>query len=158
MIIPGYFDTSHKLQEGSCYRFNYRKKVLLSDENEYMVFEDPFGINHLLPLADYMHYNLVCPSVVTCLVSRINCTGRVFLEPLHPVYRIGTIHSFEITGNAFRDGKRFLCTKDVFGNPIDILTDTSMQGLPPAGTEIECRVTTLKKGKPELSLVSIPAK
>lgn len=158
MIIPGYFDTSHKLQEGRSYRFNYRKKVLLSDDNEYMVFEDPFGIKHLLPLADYTHYNLVCPSVVTCLVSRINCTGRVFLEPLHPVYQIGTIHSFGITGNSFRDGQRFLCTKDIFGNPVEIPVEASMRELPPAGTDIECRIAGLKKGKPELSLISIAAK
>jgi len=83
------------LKEKHSYKFLLIKTIEINGEELY-VLEDPFGKRHTLPTIYYTHYQLNVPSEVVCKIDKINCTGRIFLEPEHPFYKIGGIYQFKI--------------------------------------------------------------
>lgn len=83
------------LEQGKQYAFYFQKKVLLPDNLWYYVLIDPFGNKHLLPHEYYSHYNLKTGNTYLCKVDKINCLGRIFIEPPHPVFEEGKSYAFK---------------------------------------------------------------
>jgi hypothetical protein len=97
-----------KFTEGQVYEFVYVKNVFV--EEEFMVFEDNDKERYLLPLQNYKNYNLEPNKPVKCLINRIDCKGKVTIEPEHPYYKIGEIYDFKFV--------KMLVTEDAEFNPV----------------------------------------
>lgn len=134
------------LQEGHYYPFKVLGKVADVNGAEYYKLSDPNGIKHLLKAEWYAGYELEAGRTVVCHINRINCSGRIFIEPEHPVYKPGKDYVFEIAAMPGRN-EDTVVVKDVLGNLIEL----PAEDVPPGaknGDGIKCRVTTVKKGKP----------
>jgi len=164
MTAPAWYNDGKKLCEGVTYPFNFIKLVPLSDHMNYMLMEDPYGIRHLVPYEFYISYNLQPGNVVCCRVDKINCTGRVFLEPEHPHYQTGSVEGFSFVGikqDKQKDGDKctlgsVMVVADVFGNEIRVEMPEGCF-VEPLNGSVFCRIEGFKKGKPLLSL-SLPDK
>jgi hypothetical protein len=82
------------LREGQSYPFTCDGLVELADHMMYYLFLDLNGFKHLLPESQYRHYGFKKNQQVTCRVDKINCNGRVYIEPLHPLFREGELYDF----------------------------------------------------------------
>lgn len=150
-IYPG---DELKLTEGNVYPFKVLKRVFLQDDNEYFILEDPFHLRHFLPAGFYKAYKICTGQEIKCLVDRINCTGRVFLEPDHPYYKTGEKYEFRVLcKEKLADSDAVLLkVLDCFNNVISVLlpktddflnSDHSIQGI----------VEGVKKGIPEIKIL-----
>ncbi len=70
-----------RLEQGQTYQFIYKKLVILEDGKEYMVVEDPFSVRHFIDYQPGYESGILPDGTITCEVVKINCTGRIFLEP-----------------------------------------------------------------------------
>jgi hypothetical protein len=83
------------LIEGMEYSFRVEKLISLPDA-DYFILMDEWGNKYLLPEVYYKNYQIKPGKNILCSVNKINCNGKIFLEPRHPIYTIGMIDSFEI--------------------------------------------------------------
>lgn len=143
------------LTEGRVYDFLVYKRITLQDSEEYFILEDFNHLKHFVPVKPYAEYGLYVGGTVTCKVARINCTGRVFLEPSHPVYIPGMVYQFRVLYvENISDKSDFVsvCISDCFDNLLSLKASTAAF----FGREIEwisCRVSAITKGIPELEFV-----
>lgn len=157
MTAPAFYNEGKKLIEGEVLSFDYLKIIILSDGNEYMVLEDPYGIRHMVPYIHYQNYGIEPGTKVNCRVDRINCTGRVYLEPEHPFFVIGEIIEFQV--RSVSNLRKGLCdaivikVSDVPGNEICCEVINAENCSIQAGEIIEFRIVKIKKGKPILTIV-----
>lgn len=84
------------LEEGKMYRFFVDKLLTLPDAN-YFLLIDEWNKKHLLLQKYYTDYSIKVGTHINCYVNKINCNGKIFLEPEHPIYKIGDIDNFTIT-------------------------------------------------------------
>jgi hypothetical protein len=82
-----------KFTEGQLCEFLYVKDVFI--EEEFMVFEDKDTNRYLIPALYYKSYQLHFGKVVKCIVSRVDCAGKVSFEPEHPFYIVGGTYEFD---------------------------------------------------------------
>ncbi len=150
MEISGYYNKGKLLKEGHYYPFKYIKCVTLEDNNEYMILEDQFGIRHFLEHESFKAYNLSVSDNIICLVAKINCTGRIYLEPEHPVYKIGNQYPFIITSAIELSEGVQLTVNDCYNNQIYLNVACKIQELPCISKTILAKVENIKKGIPEL--------
>ena len=83
-----------KLNPGESHSFFILKTIVLPDGAEYFVLCDSHGEKHLLPVCYYKDYPIIINQYYNCHVDKINCQGRIFLEPVHPYYKIGRTYIF----------------------------------------------------------------
>ncbi len=140
-----------RLTEGQTYPFKIERSVTLGPDEDWFVLKDPLGYKILLPKVFYRDYGFMPGQTIDCRVDKINCNGRMFLEPAHPKYREGEAFPFEVTGSGHRINilemdEYYLQVRDVFGNPWEVLTaNPELVELPPG--QISCLVRRIKKGK-----------
>jgi hypothetical protein len=148
MISSDYLN--HKtLKEGHFYPFNYVKCVKLEDNNLYMILEDHYGIRHFIEHEHYKNYSLSLNSIVNCLVAKINCTGRIYLEPEHPIYKVGEEYHFEVASLIQTEEGVLISVYDCYGNILSFKTETERSEI--SKDQIPARVVDIKKGIPELA-------
>ncbi|MBS4012754.1 MAG: hypothetical protein KGZ97_03185 [Bacteroidetes bacterium] len=139
-----------KLTEGESYIFKFEKKILI-DDDEMFIMSDPNGYKVLLPTELYSSYGFVPGQEVKCRVDKINCNGKVFVEPEHPVYKENEQYDFDVLESGIRknildESECYFLVSDVFKNkwivvsPCDSLYDKS-------ATKIRCVVERIKKGR-----------
>ena len=75
---------------GESYSFQIFKTVDISNEEFYMLL-DPNGNKYLLPAINYKPYNFKIGEWIKCRIDKINCTGKMYIEPNHPVYKENTV-------------------------------------------------------------------
>jgi len=97
-----------KFTEGQVYEFVYVKNVALDEE--FLVFEDKDKERYLLPRQNYKDYNLVPHNPVKCVITRIDCKGKISIEPEHPYYKIGETYDFKFV--------KMLVTEEAEFNPV----------------------------------------
>jgi len=85
--------TKGKFVEGQIYQFRYLKKISLDED--FFVFEDFSDERYLLPTYYYENYHFQSNSSINCLVTRIDCAGKVSFEPEHPYYKLGNSYKFK---------------------------------------------------------------
>jgi hypothetical protein len=153
MDYPGYFSSHHPLLEGEWYTFTIHNRVVLQDGESYYVLYGPDMVKHFLPARPYEPYALTVGAEIRCRVDRINCTGRIFLEPEHPVYSEGEIYPFERISGTNSDRDSICLVQDFFENRIEVKLnpDTELPFLP--GNTMYCRIRKIKKAIPELDYV-----
>lgn len=86
------------LEEGLYYPFKILKTVVLPDEKEYFVLQAQDEKKHLMLKTYYKDYpNISVGAMVDFKVDKINCNGKIFLEPRHPYLKEGALYKFTIT-------------------------------------------------------------
>ncbi len=153
MPESGYFFIERRFSEGDVDYFRYIKNVTLEDHNKYMIFEDKYGIRHFV-LFEYYEKHLLTPSeMIRCYIDKINCTGRIILEPEHPVYKRGEVYDFRVLSVKSNHESLIVSVSDCYGNIIEVNSDPEAElknGIPGA---ILARVKKTKHGIPEIELV-----
>lgn len=83
-----------KLEEGKYYPFKISGSVILPDGSECFILTDINSVKHLLYKAYYGKYKLKLNQEINCRIDKINCTGKIYIEPEHPYYKLGNSYSF----------------------------------------------------------------
>lgn len=96
-----------KFTEGEWVHFSIVKSLHIPGDDEYFVLESKAGNRLLIPTQYYSDYNLLPGSVVKCRVDKINCSGRIFLEPEHPFYKPGKEYTFKLKGETNRLSRKY---------------------------------------------------
>lgn len=154
MTTSGYINSGNKLDEGNSYLFRVHALVTLQDERAYLILEDPYHIKHLLPSWLYTNYKIEPGQTIKCIVDKINCTGRVYLEPEHPVYSIGCVYDFPLLSVQKHEQRKKgkLTLSDTFENEIEMECPAEFVELLNSLDYVSCTVMRIRKGKPVLSL------
>ena len=94
-----------RLIEHSSYVFRVVKLITLHDQKKFWILEDSDGIRYMLNASYYTDYGISINQSITCKVDKINCSGKIYLEPNHPIYQEGEIYSFPIDSSVRIDSK-----------------------------------------------------
>jgi len=147
MQYPGYNSGNVILSEGEWFPFKIHKLVQLQDDAWYYVLQDINGLKHFMPAEDYENYGFANGEEITCKIDRINCTGRIFLEPKHPRYMEGEIYYFEVINNSNRDNENVLKVKEILGNIVEVAVNSIMKFDINEQKMVRCIVKSIKKGR-----------
>lgn len=152
MTTAGYYNSGKRLEEGKTYPFIVLNIVTLQDERAYFILEDPFKIRHLLPSWFYIYYGIQVGQTISCIVDKINCTGRVYLEPEHPHYTKGCVYDFQLLSIQKNEKRKKLkiIFKDLFGNEIEVDCLADLEAIIRELQYVECTIEYVRKGKPVL--------
>ena len=120
MYYPGYNSGNVVFSEGNWFPFRVHNCVQLQDGEYYYVLQDINGLKHFLPAEFYENYGFTIGDAILCRIDRINCTGRIYLEPKHPHYSEGEIYHFEVINSTNSGLNNFLVVKDISGNSIEV--------------------------------------
>lgn len=149
--------TDHKniirLKEGKTYPFRITGITELPDGTEHFVLSDPNRVKHLLERKWYTHYNFDIGQLVTCRIDKINCSGKIYIEPLHPYYALGKEYDFavrRIPESGKNENRRLVVFEDIFGNEI-LLSLVLFSGQIQPGQAVRLKVTRIRNGKIFLS-------
>lgn len=96
---------------GELYDFLVLKTFKMPDADEYFVQKSRNGNHFLIPAAYYKGYGLTPGTMIKCMVDKINCSGRIFLEPEHPYFIIGKEYVFRLTDKTQRTSSKFRVIK-----------------------------------------------
>ena len=144
-----------KLEEGHTYPFKITGIIDLPDGNEYFVLKDPNNVKHLLLTRYFKKFNFQLGQTIQCRIDKINCSGKIYLEPEHPFYKLG--HNYEFPFQSIEDYNdnvgnlhQFAIFTDVFNNeikmPVDVLPEKIVSGV-----SLKFVVSRIKKGRVYLS-------
>ncbi len=147
--------SNSRLTEGSYHIFQILKIISLGTDDTYFVMQDPLGYKVLMPAGYYTKYGFEAGRKIECRVDRINCNGRMFIEPMHPIYKEGEVYEFAIVGSGTRknitgDDEHYIMVRDALQLEwmVRIFSDKQVH---PAAQTIKCRLDRIKKGKLFLS-------
>lgn len=147
----------YKFTEGEIHRFKIVGYTEIPGTSEsFYILINPLGGKHLLKAIHYKHYDLHEGQTIHCKIDKINCSGKIYLEPENPIYKEGEIYSFELIKiinqvNSVGEEEKAAIVKDKFGIeltcslPIDFEAEQNE-------TRIKCKVLRIKKGELFLSV------
>jgi hypothetical protein len=117
------------------------------------------GPKFMLDARDFRHYELSQGKHIECRVDKVNCDGKVFLEPKHPYYTEGEVYEFDVVSSANATdefGQQYFSfeLRDYLGQPQEVaITGEQFQGELPS--KISCRVENVRKGHLWLSQLGL---
>lgn len=155
MHQPGYTAGKIPLLEGEEHPFEISNCIQLQDNELYYVLCDVNHLKHFMPAKPYENYNLKIGTVITCRIDKINCTGRIHLEPRHPVYERAKEYLFKLKNDTHSCDDSFILVKDLYGNEIKIAYPDPQNLIREKHSHIKCKVIAVKKGIPELEFSGI---
>ncbi len=140
-----------RLTEGKVYQFRILKTVSLGPDDDWYVLEDPKGYKILLPQMHYQDYGLATGNVINCRVDKVNCNGKVFLEPEHPHYQEGKeydflVHCRDRRKDILGEDEYYFMVTDALNKQWKVRIASKPLWNSPPGS-IKCRVMRIKKGK-----------
>lgn len=143
-----------KLEIGEVYSFKVVKHLTDPIAGGWFVLADPFGCKHLLTDEYYLNYGFEPGKNVTCTVDKVNCKGKIFLEPEHPIYKPGDIAEFQFVeyGSIFNKKRK----KQI---PVSFFTDeygskaVLMQQQKFSVDKIKFRISRIKKATLYLEII-----
>lgn len=138
------------LEEGKYYPFKITGSVILPDGSECFVLNDINNVKHLLYKNYYQHYQYNLNQNINCRVDKVNCTGKIFIEPEHPYYKLGEFAEFEFIEyrNIETNGsniEKVAVFKDIYKKEI-LVSINEMDNKPVHGTKMKALVEKIKKG------------
>jgi len=152
LIFIELIKTMSQLKEGRFYSFLVKNIIELGADT-YFIMQDPFGDKQLMPIKFYQDYNIKVGETITCKVDKINCSGKIFLEPEHPYYKKGEVYTFKYINrteiiNSINKVDISVIVEDVNNNKIQI---TGFDFEPDNQGNINARIDLIKKGRLYLS-------
>lgn len=154
MQNPDYNTGNIIFSEGEWFPFKIHNLVQLQDDAWYYVLQDSNGLKHFMPAENYESYGFTIGSEITCKIDRINCTGRIFLEPKHPNYIEGESYYFEVISFLNSDSEKTLLIREISGNSVEVPVYNNINLEINNENMVRCIVKTIKKGVPMLELCS----
>lgn len=152
MQYPGYNSENIIFSEGEWFPFKIHKLVQLQDNKWYFVLQDINGFKHFLASEYYENYCLKPGEEITCKIDKINCTGRIYLEPKHPVYKEGETYHFKVVSLSTSDAEKELIVKEISGNNVKVRVNNKTNLDLNNENMVRCVVKRIKKGLPILEL------
>ncbi len=87
----------HLFEEGQVCEFTVNSRIQLPpDDENYFILISSYNTKHLLREKPYLDYGLCQGQKILCRIDKINCSGKIFLEPEHPVYKEGNVYEFPV--------------------------------------------------------------
>jgi len=154
MQYPGYNTGNALLTEGGWFPFRIHKLVHLQDEERYYILEDINGLKHFIPAEYYKMYGFKPGDEIICKIEKLNCTGRMFLEPRHPVYNEGETYSFDLVKYPTLNDPEILIVRDILENIIKVPLCGNKKSFRIGEKKVKCIVKSVKKGIPILEMSS----
>jgi hypothetical protein len=156
MRIRDIIVSNSRLTEGSYHIFKILKVQHFSDDDSWFVMQDPLGYKVLMPAGFYTKYGFKPGQDVKCRVDRINCNGRMFLEPMHPFYTEGQSYDFDLVETGIHSGitgenEHYIMVKDILGYTWNVRVFSS-ETIDNQTEKATCKLEKIKKGKLFLSL------
>jgi len=153
-------NSNKNIIEGKTYSFKIIKLVKLSKNEEFFILESSLGRRHLLTSKYYKRYGFEKGQTINCRVDKINCSGKIFLEPEHPHHKQGKFYYFEIKNienqtNKFGEQVSNITVIDNLGNDAICNIDKNTAANFNVGELINCKVQRIKKGTLYLSHNSV---
>jgi len=140
-----------KLEEGKIYPFKIDGEMELPNGNICFKLTDPNGIRHVLVKSDYENYNLKTGDKVRCHIDKLNCSGQLFFEPLHPYYEIGKCYEFPfIRSVIFKDASGKMGKKAIIRDALGQETSVPIEDIPAdcqPGDLVKFKIDLVKKGR-----------
>ena len=138
-----------RLTEGSVLSFKILRTVSM-DGDKHFILLDPYGYKLMLPVAFYTHYGFAEGQTLRCRVDKVNCNGRVFLEPVHPYYEEGQSYTFPVLSSGRRINlagmeQQYLVVEDRLGLRWEVVVPREWTALR-KGDRVLCRIERIKKG------------
>jgi len=152
MQYPGYETGNIRLLEGKWFPFKIHNLVQLQDDEWYYILRDINGLKHFLPAEYYDSYGLKPGDEINCKIDRINCTGRIYLEPEHPFYKEGKIYNFDVISSPDFDQEKILLVREISGKTIEVGVPDNLNIYLNTKKMVQCLVKAIKKGKPLLEI------
>lgn len=156
MQVTTVYIPNSRLNEGQTYPFTILKSLTFSPDESYLVLRDPLGFKILMPEKYYSRYGFQTGQQILCRVDKVNCNGRIFLEPQHPHYKEGNIYDFEVVDagykmNNLQQDVYTILVKDLLGYEWKVFTnsDRTFKQKPAI---VSCSLQRIKKGRLYLSL------
>jgi len=145
-----------KFFEGQMLDFKVIRVIVLNDNNEYFLLESPAGNRYMMRKSYYENYNIKKDSVINCRIDKINCNGKIFLEPKHPVYVSNQKYDFKVIDtfsekNIYDIDIHGYIVEDVLKNKINVVCNIQKN----TPDYLNCYVIRIKKGIPLLSLKDV---
>jgi len=144
------------MEEGRTYPFTVVGYTELGEGESFFVMRDYLGYKMLMHAKHFSHYSFSVGCTIPCRIDKINCNGKIYLEPENPWYRENESYHFSVVGY----GKRVNITglPEVYYIVQDLANrnwTVKMHGeLFPAKLpqSVFCQVVRIKKGKMYLRL------
>ncbi len=147
-----------EIEEGNFYYFIIDKIFDLAGTN-YYVLNSEFDKKYLMPTKFYSEYNFKINDKIKCKIDRINCNGKVFLEPECPIYSIGDIDVFTLLETEERlthkSKDKYLVVKTInekTKKAIIVINQNSKDYS--LGEKWSCEIIKIKKGEMYLKMIS----
>lgn len=138
------------LRLGESYKFHIIRKIQLPDESFNWLLRNDAGENFMFPVEHYENYGFHEGLQIVCRVDKINCSGRIFLEPQHPRYQIDELYKFSVIKvyeeeDKFGFSRTWILVKDEEGAEFSMPFYGPV--IPEMGGNLSCKVVRIKKGK-----------
>ncbi len=149
-------ESNSALTEGVSYRFRILHEIEMPPDNEaWYVLESETGSRHLLLKEFYAHYQLQPGNDLICRVDKVNCSGKIFLEPNHPFCKPGDVVPFAFTSsvehiNSFGDTEQLALLTDPWGQQAHLQMSSAIRE---EIHNLNCLIDRIKKG---ILLISDP--
>lgn len=142
-------------KEGDILEFEVHNTIDLGQKGLQFILKSKKGKKFMIPAKNYLDYNFKIGDNILCKIDKVNCSGKVFLEPLNPYYKIGETYKFSYveTKEVISDlGEKryFIYLKDVLGKTHKILTSVFIHA--EKSDRLLCNVLAVRKGRLFLSL------
>lgn len=153
----------YKFKEGEIHPFKITGFTEMPGTDEsFYILENPFGGKHLLKSVHYKHYNLELNHEVICKIDKINCSGKIYLEPENPIYKEGEIYNFTFVKlieqlNSVGEKEKAAVVKNQFNEDVicSLPKDCQLSG---NIKNLQCKVLRIKKGELYLAIPEIQNK
>ncbi len=146
-----------KYIEKNIYNFLIKKEIHFENE-DYFVLQSKFDKNHLLPKKYYKNYNLEIGKSIKCYIDKINCAGEVFLEAIHPCYKLNEIYKFNVLREGTHKFKKIveygLFIEDKFANERFVVCNRNETTKLLLQKEILLKLLRIKKGTFWLQIIN----
>ncbi|MCB2196538.1 MAG: hypothetical protein KQH79_11810 [Bacteroidetes bacterium] len=142
----------YKFTEGEVHRFTITGFTEIpGTEESYFILKNPFGGKHLLKAIHYKHYHLQVDQSINCKIDKINCSGKIFLEPENPFYKEGELYDFDFLRvveqvNSVGEKEQAAVVKDQFGLEQSCSLPEGFK-IEEGTKNIQCKVLRIKKGE-----------
>jgi hypothetical protein len=141
----------YKFKEGETHLFtiNGFTEIPGTDESFY-ILKNQLGGKHLLKSVHYKHYNLKVDQEINCKIDKINCSGKIYLEPENPIYKVGETYVFDFIKfidhiNSVGEKEKAAVLKDQFGIEVVCSLPKDCE-LSDNIKSLQCQILRIKKG------------
>lgn len=135
--------------EGDILKVWLKKQIQLPDDKEYYLVEDENKNRFMIPvMAEWQQIFQQYDNFI-CRVDKINCSGKIYLEPMHPHYQIGQSYPFRFTKldkvkSDLEEVRYLLFFTDEFNNSITLLSLSKPNFA--VNSIVNARIAQIKKG------------